>query len=564
MKSLFLRLFVVFCLFTCPLFVFAQLPSYLPADGLVAWYPFNGNANDESGNGNNGMLGNVIAANGRNGDALGAFSMNNSSIQLSSNIKVLNNQSYTIGAWVKLNSAEETWLFSQRDYYGYNGAEVLFESNTVWPYYGQQNSTHQWQNLTPEGIPYYNFQFITCVINKSSNELLTYVNGILTGSFSISGISNVENTSTAVIGRKPTSNGNCSFIIDEFFFYDRALTVNEIADVYQNSLPVQQFSSAPPGIPYQAEVRNESGEVLAIANVNIRFTLHELAANGTVSYQETHTLTTNELGLFAANIGTGTATQGTFASINWAQTTKFLQVEVDAGNGFITMGNQQLMSVPYALYAANGPQGPIGPQGLRGEAGPAGPQGPQGPQGASAPASNGSFSHYIGERFGGGIVFHVYRDTLGEEHGLIVAKHALAYGPFCICDALENFDNPTNSFDGKHNTEALLSSNLFSQGAISLVSNFSINGFDDWYLPSIDEVELLMSKGYSLKSSGFQFLSPQLSDFTPFRWNMVLSSTITNPGSNILMWTGTGTEGSWGINYQIPQGEGNILAVRKF
>jgi hypothetical protein len=88
-----------------------------------------------------------------------------------------------------------------------------------------------------------------------------------------------------------------------------------------------------------------------------------------VSYQETHALTTNELGLFAANIGAGTAVQGTFASINWAQTTKFLKVEVDTDNGWITMGNQQLMSVPYALYAANGPVGPQGEMGPQGSAG---------------------------------------------------------------------------------------------------------------------------------------------------------------------------------------------------
>ncbi len=143
-------------------------------------------------------------------------------------------------------------------------------------------------------------------------------------------------------------------------------------------------TTSPPGIPYQAEVRNESGEVLANANVNVRFTLHELAANGAVSYQETHTLTTNELGLFAATIGAGTAVQGTFASINWAQTTKFLQVEVDAGDGFITMGNQQLMSVPYALYAANGPAGPMGPQGPAGADGQPGPQGEPGANGLSA------------------------------------------------------------------------------------------------------------------------------------------------------------------------------------
>jgi hypothetical protein len=148
-----------------------------------------------------------------------------------------------------------------------------------------------------------------------------------------------------------------------------------------NSNGTTTTTTTPPGIPYQAEVRSDNGEVLANANVNVRFTLHELTANGTVSYQETHALTTNELGLFAATIGSGTATQSTFAGINWSQTTKFLQVEVDAGNGYITMGNQQLMSVPYALYAANsqpGPQGPVGqtgPQGLAGLDGAAGSDG---------------------------------------------------------------------------------------------------------------------------------------------------------------------------------------------
>jgi uncharacterized protein (TIGR02145 family) len=39
-----------------PSLCFAQLPNYVPTDGLVAWYPFNGNANDESGNGNDGSI----------------------------------------------------------------------------------------------------------------------------------------------------------------------------------------------------------------------------------------------------------------------------------------------------------------------------------------------------------------------------------------------------------------------------------------------------------------------------------------------------------------------------
>jgi len=43
--------------------------------------------------------------------------------------------------------------------------------------------------------------------------------------------------------------------------------------------------------------------------------------------------------------------QNTFANINWANTTKFLQVEVDLGNGYVDLGNQQLMSVPYSIQS---------------------------------------------------------------------------------------------------------------------------------------------------------------------------------------------------------------------
>jgi hypothetical protein len=63
-----------------------------------------------------------------------------------------------------------------------------------------------------------------------------------------------------------------------------------------------------------------------------------------------------------------------------------MQVEVDQGSGFVDMGTQQLMSVPYALYAANGPTGPQGPAGPTGPQGPAGAQGPiglTGPAGTS-------------------------------------------------------------------------------------------------------------------------------------------------------------------------------------
>ena len=85
--------------------------------------------------------------------------------------------------------------------------------------------------------------------------------------------------------------------------------------------------------------------------MNVRFSLHEGAVDGAVSYSETHTLTTNSIGLFNTVFGNGTPEQSAFDSINWAATTKFLQVEIDLGDGYVDMGTQQMMSVPFAFQA---------------------------------------------------------------------------------------------------------------------------------------------------------------------------------------------------------------------
>jgi hypothetical protein len=109
--------------------------------------------------------------------------------------------------------------------------------------------------------------------------------------------------------------------------------------------------TAPPGIPYQAIARNANGTPYVNANLSVRFSLHEQTATGTVSYSESKSLQTNDLGLFSTTFGSGTPITGTFAGINWSQTTKFLQVEINLGSIWLDMGTQQLMSVPYAMYS---------------------------------------------------------------------------------------------------------------------------------------------------------------------------------------------------------------------
>jgi hypothetical protein len=52
----------------------AQIPNYVPTNGLVGWWPFNSNANDESGNGNNGTVNGAILTTDRFGQANSAYS----------------------------------------------------------------------------------------------------------------------------------------------------------------------------------------------------------------------------------------------------------------------------------------------------------------------------------------------------------------------------------------------------------------------------------------------------------------------------------------------------------
>jgi hypothetical protein len=107
--------------------------------------------------------------------------------------------------------------------------------------------------------------------------------------------------------------------------------------------------SAPEAISYQAVARNAQGQPLSDASVQVRFTLLTDSLTGAAEYSESHSLTTNSLGLFTTAFGAGAPDTGTFANINWASGSKYLKVELDAGTGFVDMGTQQLLSVPYSM-----------------------------------------------------------------------------------------------------------------------------------------------------------------------------------------------------------------------
>ena len=113
------------------------------------------------------------------------------------------------------------------------------------------------------------------------------------------------------------------------------------------------YAQVPQAFTYQTIAFNSAGAPIANGHVNLRISILDNSATGTVLYTETHTKTTNNKGLVNLNIGEGTATTGNFEGINWGTNTKFVKVEMDptGGSNYTNVGVNQLMSVPYALVA---------------------------------------------------------------------------------------------------------------------------------------------------------------------------------------------------------------------
>ena len=113
------------------------------------------------------------------------------------------------------------------------------------------------------------------------------------------------------------------------------------------------FAQAPNKFTYQAVVRNTSNQLITNTLVGIRVSILQNSATGSVVYSETQMLSTNANGLVTMNIGEGTVVYGSFNNIDWSAGTFFLKSEIDptGGSNYTISSTQQLLSVPYALYA---------------------------------------------------------------------------------------------------------------------------------------------------------------------------------------------------------------------
>ena len=109
--------FILLFVFLFSTNLFAQAPTYVPKNGLMGWWGFNGNANDESGNGNHGIMYNVIPAKDRNNLMGGCFQFEKTGSKIViSDSPLFNNKEVSISLWVKsYGLSQESYIYKVQE-----------------------------------------------------------------------------------------------------------------------------------------------------------------------------------------------------------------------------------------------------------------------------------------------------------------------------------------------------------------------------------------------------------------------------------------------------------------
>ena len=184
---------ILFFTLLLSLISFSQIPNYVPSNGLVGYWPFTGNANDLSGNNNNGAVNGATLTTDRFGNVNQAYSFDGSSnrIQINPNNPFQNNTSISVWFYSS-NITGGPFVHIGQD----NGSNPYCDGYDI----GKGGSTlnNQGNDLISgfSCVGYYdsnvsgpNGQWNHAVLVKLNAQILIYLNGILIST---------QNTSTSV------------------------------------------------------------------------------------------------------------------------------------------------------------------------------------------------------------------------------------------------------------------------------------------------------------------------------------------------------------------------------
>ena len=245
MKRIILTL--TLALFTLPILNAQDLPSYVPTEGLVAYYPFNGNANDESGNGHHGTVNGATLTTDRGGNENSSYIFDGNDDFIESQID--QSQSFTVAIWVKLNRNDQYFGFVQHKDNCVRGGGYILGIHTSGNYRYTSSNCGECQSNpcsnsyeinyinSDRGFLSTNLWYHLGVTNDGSGNYTFYLNGEAIGS---------ENNNNMIFdyGIKPFSIGkhhdgsNLFYLngsLDDVGLWNRALSEQEIQNLYTSS-----------------------------------------------------------------------------------------------------------------------------------------------------------------------------------------------------------------------------------------------------------------------------------------------------------------------------------------
>ena len=290
MKKKLLVLFLI-----CINILTAQVPSYVPSNGLVGYWPFNGNANDDSGNGNNGTVSGAILTTDRFGNSNTAYSFSNSSILITNQFYNNGWANYSICLWFltvnKNQSSQNIFNTSPHDGegFGYNHAN---KPNLFSHWKNENPNIHSWNIFSANALVYNptnNLTWYNLVIVKSGNIYSYYVNGVFdkSSTATISAINQLTGLRFGSIGAAEYLNGK----LDDIGIWNRALTQAEITGLYTTlgttqTEGVNQITIYPN--PAKDHITIDCGNISSVSGWRYKIvnTLGQEVSNGVMNSQQ--------------------------------------------------------------------------------------------------------------------------------------------------------------------------------------------------------------------------------------------------------------------------------------
>ena len=222
-----------------------NLPSYVPANGLVGWWPFNGNANDESGNNNNGTVNGATLSTDRFGNAGNAYQFDG----VDDFIEIIHHPSLnlpngTINLWFKTSSNNRMCLFNKANFNDASNENYNATLNYFSPgvsgigYFSKYNSNclpgSGWVGAA-NSLNFSNgtYHMISCITSSTSIQI--FVDAILQSNIAAPNAqADTCSNSNLRIGQN-WANYLEPYIgdIDDIAIYNRALSQQEITALYQ-------------------------------------------------------------------------------------------------------------------------------------------------------------------------------------------------------------------------------------------------------------------------------------------------------------------------------------------